>query len=332
MQNNPLIAPIQNLESRSRARAAVRRFFDDLGYLEVESCAMRRTTATDPYIASFETHLITGETMYLQTSPEYAHKIFLATYRRPIYEFARVFRREICGEVHRAEFALIEWYKPEADYRDMMTETENLVRSVSAALGTTVWKSNGRNPNASVTITPEPFERLTVNDAFLRHAGFSPIGLSREDLIAEARKVGCIVGDDWPWGDVFNCVLVERVEPNLGMDHPTFLCDYPASMASLAMTRGTGDSAVAERFELYICGIELCNGYSELNDPDELRRRFLCDNVERQQLKFETLPIDEDLLNALPHLGKLGGNALGFERLLMICLGLDDMALVRIDV
>ena len=116
------------------------------------------------------------------------------------------------------------------------------------------------------------------------------------------------------------------------MDHPTYLCDYPASMASLAQIRGEGSDAVAERFELYICGIELCNGYSELNDPVELRQRFELDNVERKKLGFEQIPIDEALLSALPALKKLGGNALGFERLLMLCLGTDNIGDVRIDV
>ena len=332
MIHNSHIAPIENLVKRAAANAEVRRFFNSLGYLEIESCAMRPTTATDPYIESFETKTLDGRTMYFQTSPEYAHKIFLASYRRPIYEIARVFRRELHGEIHRSEFSLVEWYRPDADYRDMMVETENLVRHVSAALGASQWRSGARERGSVIPITPEPFERLTVNDAFMRYAGFEPIGMSRVDLVKAAKNCGCLVGDDWPWCDVFNCALVECVEPKLGMDHPTYLCDYPASMASLAMTRGEGNFAVAERFELYICGIELCNGYSELNDPIELRRRFELDNEERRRLGFETLPIDEDLLAALPHLGKLGGNALGFERLLLLCMGLDDMALVRVDV
>ena len=214
----------------------------------------------------------------------------------------------------------------------MMDETEALVRDVTKALGTQIWRSGGRKMGAAVAVSPEPFERLTVNDAFLRYVGFAPIGLSREEIIAAARRAGCIIGDDWSWNDVYFSVLCVLIEPTRGMDHPTYLCDYPASMASLAMTRGQGDTAVAERFELYICGIELCNGYSELNDPVELRKRFELDNVERAQLGFEQIPIDEPLLSALPSLGKLGGNALGFERLLMLCLGVDDMRDVRIDV
>ena len=326
------IAPIEFLEKRAVARDAVRQFFKTQNYLEIETCAMRETTASDVYIASFSTTTYDGQTRFLQTSPEYAHKIFLSKYRRRIFEFARVFRRERAGKVHRSEFSLLEWYRPDADYRDMMAETEALVRDVTKALGTQIWRSGGRKMGSAVAVSSEPFERLTVNDAFLRYVGFAPIGLSREEIIAAARRAGCIIGDDWSWNDVYFSVLCERIEPNLGMDHPTYLCDYPASMASLAMTRGQGDTAVAERFELYICGIELCNGYSELNDPVELRKRFELDNVERAQLGFEQIPIDEPLLSALPSLGKLGGNAMGFERLLMLCLGVDDMRDVRIDV
>lgn len=326
------IAPIQNLIKRAQANAEVRRFFEEAGYLEIETPAMRPTTATDLYIQSFDTTTVEHETRYFQTSPEFAHKIFLASYRRPIFEIARVFRKELHGHLHRSEFSLIEWYKPDADYRDMMTETEALVRRISSFLGATAWRSNARKDGCVVPITNEPFERLTVNEAFKRHAGFEPIGLTRDELVEATKKAGCRLEPDATWDDAFFYGLMELVEPYLGMDHPTYLCDYPASMASLAQVRGEGEKAVAERFELYICGIELCNGYSELNDPVELRRRFELDNEERKGKGYPQLPIDEPLLEALPHLGKLGGNALGFERLLMICLGESDMGQVRIDV
>ena len=326
------IAPIENLEKRACARNAVREFFQRHHYLEIETRSMRETTASDVYIASFSTTTYDGQTHYLQPSPEYAHKIFLSKYRRPIYEFAHVFRREMPGKLHRPEFTLLEWYRPDADYHDMMQETESLIRHLAKTLGVTQWHSGARKAGAVVQVSDAPFERLSINEAFMRYVGFAPIGLSREEMIRAARSAGCIVGEDWSWSDVYFAILCERIEPNLGMDHPTFLCDYPASMASLAMTRGQGTTAVAERFELYICGMELCNGYSELNDPDELRQRFEGDNREREKLGFEQIPIDEPLLDALPRLGKLGGNALGFERLLMLCLGVDSIEAVRIDV
>lgn len=313
------------LQQRAAALSTVRDFFKASGYLEVETRAMRPTTATDPYIESFKTIWCdSAEPMFLQTSPEYAHKILLSHYRHPIFEIARVFRNEPHGLLHRREFTLIEWYEPETDYRDMMRQTEALVKSVTQALGATYWRSSAREDSTAIP-TDTPFERLTVAQAFEKYAGFSPVGLSKPELIAEARRAGSRVSEDWSWNDIMNCVLVDRVEPYLGMKAPTFLTDYPASMASLAIVRDEPQGSVAERFELYICGIELCNGYSELNDPNELRRRFEEDNAERLNLGLDPLPHDEDLLKALPALGRLGGNALGFERLLMLCLGIDDI-------
>lgn len=320
------------LQKRAQALAMLRQFYNARGYLEIESRAMRATTANDPYIESFKTQWLgDSANYYLQTSPEYAHKILLSEYRQPIYEVARVFRNEIHGALHRREFTLVEWYHPDTDYNDMMDETEALIRCIAHSLGCTRLHSNARE-NAVPIDVDAPFERLTVARAFERYAGFSPIGMNKTDLVKAALQAGSRVSEDWSWNDIMNCVLVDRIEPHLGMDHPVFLCDYPASMASLAQLRHSPEGDVAERFELYICGIELCNGYSELNDPVELRARFEEDNRERLRLGLETLPIDEDLLMALPKLGKLGGNALGFERLLMLCLDLDDMAEVMIEV
>ena len=315
----------QTLQQRAAALTAVRSFFQSLGYLEIETRALRPTTATDPYIESFKTFWCDDKAPYfLQTSPEYAHKILLSHYRHPIFEIARVFRNESHGLLHRREFTLVEWYHPETDYRDMMMETEGLVRAVSASLGASHWISSARETACAIP-TDTPFERLTVAQAFERYAGFSPIGMCKSDLVAAATRMGSRVSADWSWNDIMNCVLVDHVEPHLGMKAPTFLMDYPATQASLATLRQEPSGAVAERFELYICGIELCNGYSELNDPVELRQRFAEDNAERERLGLDRLPDDEDLLKALPALGRLGGNALGFERLLMLCLGIHDI-------
>lgn len=323
----------ETLQKRNDALRAVRRYFDAMGYCEVQTRAMRATTATDPYIESFKTFGVDGEEpLYLQTSPEYAHKILLSRIRAPIYEIARVFRREPQGLLHRSEFTLVEWYHPETDYFDMMDETEGLVRAVGEALGTKSWRSRARSESETRIDCSASFERLTFEEAFERYAGFSPFGQSHESLYALARAAGSRVRPDWSDNDIVNCVLVDKVEPRLGIERPTFLIDYPPTMASLAQIRQEGDRRVAERFELYLCGVEICNGYSELNDAEELRRRFEEDRVERKRLGLETLPDDEALLAALPTLGKLGGNAVGFDRLLMCCLGIDDIAEVTIDV
>ena len=321
------------LTKRNVALRAVRRYFDEMGYCEVQTRAMRATTATDPYIESFKTFGVDEDLpLYLQTSPEYAHKILLSHVRAPIYEIARVFRRESCGLLHRSEFTLVEWYHPETDYVDMMNETEGLVRAVSAALGTQSWRSRARSELGVSIDCSSSFERLTFEEAFERYAGFSPFSQTHESLYALARQAGSRVRSEWSDNDIINCVLVDRVEPRLGIERPTFLTDYPPSMASLAQVRPRGDHRVAERFELYLCGVEICNGFSELNDAEELRSRFAEDNAERQRLGIETLPDDEALLAALPALGKLGGNAVGFDRLLMCCLGIDDIGEVTIDV
>lgn len=332
MTLNQKMPTLAALRARNAGLAAVRNFFNDHGYLEIQTRTLRETTATDPYIESFQTHGIEDhQTYYMQTSPEYAHKIFLSHRRMPIYEIAHVFRNEISGLLHRPEFTLIEWYEPECDYNDMMNQTEALVKAVAKALETTHFRSQAR-VDAPVEIPVEaPFERLSVADAFRRYAGFDWRGLSHSELYDHAVRAGSRVQRDWSYNDIFNCVLVDFVEPNLGMIHPTFLCDYPASMASLATVKSSDNGPVAERFELYIGGIEICNGYSELNDANELRKRFQEDNEIRNALHLETLPIDETLLEALPQLGKLGGNALGYERLLMICLGLNDISQIHLD-
>lgn len=327
------IPTLETLKKRNVALSAVRHFFDSRGYCEVQTRALRPTTATDPYIESFKTWGAgKDEAYYLQTSPEYAHKILLSHIRMPIYEIARVFRREESGLLHRPEFTLAEWYCPETDYLGMMDETEALVRAVSSALGADVWQTRARHEEGRPISCASAFERLTFEAAFERYAGFSPFEQSHQSLYAAARAAGCRVRESWSGNDILNCVLVDKIEPHLGVEHPTFLIDYPPSMASLAAVRPAGRHEVAERFELYICGVEICNGYSELNDAAELRRRFAADNAERKRLGLEALPADEALLAALPKLGKLGGNAVGFDRLLMCCLGADDIADVTADV
>ncbi len=335
-----MVVSIWTLRQGNRAMQAARAFFDGRGYLEVRTRSLRGTTATDAYIESFQTSCVGfPDPFYLQVSPEYAHKIFLASIHCevPIYEVARVFRNEPSGRLHSPEFSLIEWYHPGVGYREMMDETEALVRSVSAELGVRQWHSTARFDDALPIDVDSEFERLSVSEAFERYAGFSPLGLSHDALYEAARASGCRVRSDWSDNDLLSCVLVECVEPHLGRERPTFLVDYPASMASLAEVRPVGmvhgrECFVAERFELYICGIELCNGYTELNRAEELRRRMQEDNAERVRLGFEAVPLDEALLCALPQLGRLGGNALGWERLLMLCLGAGHIDEVMIQV
>lgn len=306
----------------------LRQFFDVRGYLEIQTRALRPSTATDPYVESFKSQWLFGsETLYLQPSPEFAHKIFLAEHFIPIYEVARVFRNEEHGTLHRSEFSLVEWYKPYADYRALMSETFELVLAIAQNLG----KERLEYKGCSVSLN-KGYEILRFRDAFERYTGFNPFALSDSELIEAANNIDCKVNPQWSRNDILNCILIDKIEEKLGFDRPCYLCDYPASMASLARTKRDEDGfEFAERFELYALGVELCNGYSELTDAKEQRRRFELDNIERRNLGYPTLPIDNELLSALPKLGALAGNALGFERLLMLLLSCDDIADLYLD-
>lgn len=324
---------ISALQARAHALRAVRSFFDARGYLEIETPYMRAETATDPYVESFAIRGARGDgPYYLQPSPEFPHKIFLAQHAIPIYELARVFRDEAQGHKHRREFLLLEWYQPGANYESMMEETGALIQAVAKALEVDKWRVFDDETQVFFDVACETPERISVTEAFERELGISPLSMSRLELIEAAKALGSRVANDWSWNDCFNLLLLDHIESKLGRDRPCFLYDYPASMASLAKTRKNADgNPVSERFELYIAGLELCNGYSELNDPNELRQRFEADNAERQSLGLQQIPIDEALLLALPSLKTLGGNALGVERLLMCALGCRDICDVRID-
>ena len=289
---------------------------------------MRRTTATDPYIQSFETKWCVDEkTYYLQTSPEFPLKILLAEYNADLFEIARVFRNEEHGNIHLREFTLVEWYRRYQDYRFLMDETESLIKSVAKAVGRTHFSVNGR-----LIEVDQPFRRMTFAEAFERYVGFNPFGMSREELCRAARDVGTRAQPDWSWNDIANCLIVDKIDAHLGATQPTFLIDYPPSMASLARLRHQSGHDVAERFELYVGQVELCNGYSELIDAEELRRRFAEDNSERRRLGYPVLPEDEDLLEALTRMPKTTGNALGFDRLLMLLSGENDIQKVTINI
>lgn len=322
-------AKLSHMRWRAEALALVRQFFVERSYLELNTPVLRRSTASDPYIESFRTKWCEDEgTLYLQTSPEFAHKIFLSQYFVPIFEIARVFRNEGHGALHRREFSLIEWYKPRADYRDMMRETFELVCFVARGMGKEALSYNG-----CVVDLGQGYDVVRYRDVFERYAGFNPLGLSHAELLTRGRKLGCRLKDTWHDNDILNCIMLDVIEGKLGQDRPCFLCDYPQSMAALAQTKLDEDGfSVAERFELYVAGVELCNAYSELTDAQQQRQRFEQDNEERRVLGYEQIPVDEDLLSALPSIPPVAGNALGFERLLMLVLGCSQIGELCLDI
>lgn len=303
------------LDARGRIARAVRRWLEDEGLTEVETAALQVSPGNEAHLHAFATQALTtaGEPtpMYLHTSPEFACKKLLASGESAIFTLAKVWRNRERGPLHHPEFTMLEWYRAGAPYEQLMDDCASLLRLAAEQAGARAltWRGVAADPFA------EP-ERLTVAEAFDRYAGVDLFG----DLHAQARAAGVRVADDDGWADVFSRIIVEKVEPNLGHGRATILCEYPVSEAALARPKPS-DPRVAERFELYACGVELANCFGELTDPAEQRRRFEIEMDEKQRLYGERYPIDEDFLAALEHMPPASGGALGFDRLVMLATG-----------
>ena len=306
------------LEARSRIARAVRRWLEDEGLTEVETAALQVSPGNEAHLHAFATAALTtaGEPspMYLHTSPEFACKKLLASGETAIFTLAKVWRNRERGPLHHPEFTMLEWYRAGAPYEQLMDDCAAMLRlaaeaAEAAGTRTLSWRGATADPFA------EP-ERLTVAEAFDRHAGVDLFG----DLAAQARAIGIRLAEDDTWADVFSRIIVEKVEPNLGHGRCTILCEYPASEAALARPKPS-DPRVAERFELYACGVELANCFGELTDPAEQRRRFEIEMAEKQRIYGERYPIDEDFLAALALMPPASGGALGFDRLVMLATG-----------
>ena len=305
-------ASLEALRLRARLLSGIRAFFAERGVLEVETPCLSAATVTDVHLDSIPAE-VAGSRLWLQTSPEYAMKRLLAAGSGPIYQLARAFRDGEAGRRHNPEFTLLEWYRPGWDHHRLMEEVEELLRAVLPA---------DRVPSG-------PGERLTYAEAFRRHAGVDPFDSPIPALAEAAREHGeggvPDLGDDRDaWLELLLGTVVER---RLGHDRPTFVHDFPASQAALArIRRDEGEPPVAERFELFVHGVELANGFHELTDPAEQRRRFERDLAARRERGLPEPPVDERFLAALEHgLPACAGVALGVDRLAMLAAGTDSI-------
>jgi elongation factor P--(R)-beta-lysine ligase len=313
------------LMARGRIAAAARAFFAARDFVEVETAILQASPGNEAHLHAFATELVAPEGQrvprYLRTSPEFACKKLLAAGERRVFEFARAFRNREQGALHHPEFTLLEWYRAGEAYDALMEDCAALLAAAAEAAGARrlVFRDRIATPFA------EP-ERMTVAQAFERFANIDLLATvsaqetDRDVLAAAARAAQVRVADDDTWTDVFSRVLVERIEPNLGIGRPTILYEYPLAQAAWARVSGA-DPRVAERFELYACGVELANAFGELTDPDEQRRRFAVEMALKQRLHGERYPIDEDFLAALAHMPPSCGIALGFDRLVMLLTG-----------
>ena len=314
------------LLARAAIVAAIRRFFTDRGFVEVETPALQVSPGLEPHLAAFETALAEPfrdgpvAPVYLHTSPEFAMKKLLAAGEEKIFQIARCYRNEERSPTHHPEFTMLEWYRAGAAHSELWADCEGLLAAAAEAAGAERLTRAGKSADPRARWT-----RISVCDAFDRHAGID-LAATLDDvsdpalLAAAARAAGVWTGPADSWEDVFFRIFLARVEPSLGIGAPAILYDYPASMAALA--RLGPDRRFAERFELFVCGLELANGYGELTDPVEQRARFAADRALRLRLRGSAYPVDEDFMAALESgLPDCAGIALGVDRLVMLAVG-----------
>ncbi len=290
------------MKARHAAMRATRAFFDSRGFVEVETPCLVPSPGLELHLNAFEV-VDAGAPRWLSTSPEYQMKRLLTAGLPRIYQICKCFRKGEEGRLHQPEFTMLEWYCSFAGSDQMMRDTEELVAHAVRALHQGSTRIRGRR--GWIELQP-PWQRLTVAEAFRRYAQLDAAEAARDE-------------------ETFFRVLIEQVEPNLGRDAPVFLTGYPAAMASLARL-DPNDPTVADRFEAYVDGVELCNGFGELTDPVEQRRRLAADQRARQERGKTVYPLDERFLAALEEgMPPSGGNALGMDRLVMLLLGAEHI-------
>jgi lysyl-tRNA synthetase class 2 len=314
------------LLARAKIVREIRAWFERAGFTEVETAALQVSPGNEAHLHAVSGALVgpdgAAAQRHLRTSPEFACKSLLAAGERRIFELARVWRNRERGPLHHPEFTLLEWYRAGEPYEALMDDCADLLRLAARVTGARRWLWRGREADAAA----EP-ERLTVAQAFAERAGIDLLASVAADgstdldaLAAAAIASGVRVAADDTWADVFSRVIVERVEPTLGLGRPTILMEYPVAEAALARP-AAHDPRVAERFELYVCGVELANAFGELTDAAEQRRRFEAEMAEMQRVYGHRYPLDEAFLAALAHMPPASGAALGLDRLVMLATG-----------
>ena len=314
------------LLTRNRIQAALRGWLAARDFIEVDPAALQVSPGNEAHLHGFATTAIgndgLGRAMYLHTSPEFAMKKLLVAGEQRIAAFAHVWRNRERGALHSPEFTMLEWYRVGEDYTVLMADVAAFARLAVEASGASLLRFRDRTCDPAL-----PFQRLSVAEAFATHAGIDLLATIRADgtpdaaaLRAAMAAAGMKAGPDDTWSDMLSAVLVEKVEPHLGHGRLTVLDRYPAAEAALAR-RCLDDARVAERFEVYACGVELANGFGELTDPAEQRRRFQAEMDEKDRVYGERYPLDEDFLAALALMPAASGIAMGFDRLVMLATG-----------
>ncbi len=314
------------LNARNLAKNAIRKWFETQNFIEVETAQLQTSPGNEVHLLGLETQWTSPELatkqMFLATSPEFACKKLIAGGMERIFEFARVFRNRDLSPTHTPEFTMLEWYRTNQDWNVAIDDTLAICIAAANSIGAKYF----RHKNIEIPINATS-QRLTLQEAFLEYANIDMLStisnnweLARDEFANLAIKSGINIDENDNWSDIFTKVLVARIEPNLGINSPTILCEYPIPEGALAQ-KCAHDNRVVERFELYICGVEIANGFGELIDANEQKQRF--ENAMQEQTKTygKSYPIDYDLLDAISHMPPTSGVALGFDRLLMLITG-----------
>ena len=314
------------LEKRAQVIRALRGYFDALDFTEVHTPALQICPVMDAHIHAFKTVRYgigknTAQEMYLHTSPEFDMKKLLAAGMERIYQMCPVYRNAEGSPKHSPEFMLLEWYRSDVDYHVLMDDCEALLRAIAQTLDITHYHHKDASCDPFL-----PIERISVCEAFAHYAEIDLTAyLDDRDSFAEAAQgINVRVIDSDHWDDIFHAIMADKIEPNLGQGRAAILYDYPVSMAALSRKK-PDDPRFAERFELYACGIELANAFSELTDSDEQRDRYESEMILKQELYSEKYPADEEFFLALDYMPESAGIALGVERLIMLATGAQDI-------
>jgi lysyl-tRNA synthetase class 2 len=304
-------ASIEAIRQRAVVLQKIRQFFAARNVLEVDTPALSHAAVTDEHLHSFSTQFThpfspQTSTLYLQTSPEFAMKKLLCAGIGAIYQICKSFRNEESGRFHNPEFTMLEWYRPGFDHLQLMSEIDELIQMV---------------------VGSDSAERVTYQDVFKQYLGYCPLTATLTDIKTLASQYGYaeLAANENDKDTLLMLLFSQHVEPHIGQDRPCFVIDFPASQAALARISPT-NPLVAERFELYFQGIELANGFHELTDGPEQLRRFEQDNVKRQHMGLEIMPIDHNFIAAIDYgLPACAGVALGIDRLLMLALNYSEI-------
>ncbi len=317
------------LLAKNKIISAVKNFFDNENFTEVDTPILQYSPGMEVHLSAFETYFnsIDGSNknkLYLHTSPEFSMKKLLSYGLKNIYQFTHTFRNEIVSNTHYPEFLMLEWYRTGVNYEKLMNDCENILKLALKTTGQDFFRYNDK-------ICCPKIEKLTIQNAFLKYCDFDILKTIDDTqkptpklITPFAKNLGVSVSITDTWDDIFEKLMLEFIESNLGIDNATILYEYPIHQAALSKAKETNKN-IAERFELYICGVELANAFTELNDRKIQEARFIADQAEKQRLYNTTFPIDYEFLDSVENLPLCTGIALGVDRLVMLATHAADI-------